>query len=95
LIIAATAVLVRTVAHAVLAVTERFQPETAIAVIVDVPAMLAYYTLSVLGFGYDVNGFIDRRFFVIGTLTWFAGGMVIGAVVELVRRRKSPKLDYS
>ena len=89
LVIAATAILIRTVAHGVFAVTERYQPETAVAVILDVPAMLTYYALSVIGLRYDVNGFIDSRFLVIGTLTWLALGLIVGVVIEVLRRRRS------
>src|SRR5579864_2869210 len=86
-LVAGWAVVIRSVLHAILALTQAYQPETSIAVILDVPTTALYFALSLAGYRYDVTGFIDLRFFVLGTATWFCLGLTLGFLADRYRKR--------
>lgn len=86
-VVAFRIVIVRSIVHGILALTELYQPETSIAVIADVPTMMTYFASAVAGYAYDVQGFIDARFFMVGTVTWFILGLTVGFLVKGYRQR--------
>lgn len=83
---AIAATLGRSIIHAILAATEYYQPETAVAVVLDLPTICGYFIASGLGYAYDVDGFLDLRFFIAGAFTWFALGFAFGFLLSVIGR---------